>query len=275
MKISRVTSFIVAFLACVPSAFAASTPDFPVAGWATQNGGITGGTGYDEVTVDNTSDLATYAKAGNKIIYVKPGSYDGPIDVGSNVTIYGYQGAIIKQPSTGSAIKISGSDIKNIIIRNLTLLGAGALDQNDGDCLQINNGAHHIWIDHTDISDGHDGNLDVTNGSNYVTISWTKFSYSSKSTNHQYSNLIGINDETNDDMSRLVSITPTFKYSVSTGSHELHIEGAQGKTFHLLDSQERILRSQPIATNIFSTRISHSGSYILRIGNETRLITVP
>ena len=173
----------------VTSAFAVTSPDFPMAGFATQNGGTTGGKGYSEVTVDNVSDLKSYAKAGNKIIYVKPGTYMGPVEVGSNVTIYGYQGAIIAQPASGSAMKLSGS--KNVIIRNLKFKGAGAHDDDDEDCLQVNHESKNVWIDHVDIYDGHDGNLDITNASDYVTISWTKFSYTSASTGHQFSNLIG------------------------------------------------------------------------------------
>lgn len=171
------------------SAFAVTSPDFPMAGFATQNGGTTGGKGYSEVTVDNVSDLKSYAKAGNKIIYVKPGTYMGPVEVGSNVTIYGYQGAIIAQPASGSAMKLSGS--KNVIIRNLKFKGVGAHDDDDEDCLQVNHESKNVWIDHVDVYDGHDGNLDITNASDYVTISWTKFSYTSASTGHQFSNLIG------------------------------------------------------------------------------------
>ena len=171
------------------STFAVTAPDYPMAGFATQNGGTTGGKGYSEVTVSSVSDLKSYAKAGNKIIYVKPGTYMGPIEVGSNVTIYGYQGAIIAQPSTGSAMKLSGS--KNVIIRNLVFKGIGAHDDDDEDCLQVNHESSNVWIDHVDIYDGHDGNLDITNASDYVTISWTKFSYTSASTGHQFSNLIG------------------------------------------------------------------------------------
>ena len=171
------------------SAFAVTSPDFPMAGFATQNGGTTGGKGYSEVTVDNATDLKSYAKAGNKIIYVKPGTYMGPVEVGNNVTIYGYQGAIIAQPSSGSAMKLSGS--KNVIIRNLKFKGVGAHDDDDEDCLQVNHESKNVWIDHVDVYDGHDGNLDITNASDYVTISWTKFSYTSASTGHQFSNLIG------------------------------------------------------------------------------------
>lgn len=176
-------------LALSTNSFAVVSPDFPMTGFATQNGGTTGGKGYGEVTVSTTADLAKYASAGNKIIYVKPGTYAGPINVGSNVTIYGYQGAVITQPTTGSAMKLSGS--KNVIIRNLKFQGIGAHDDDDEDCLQVNHESKNVWIDHVDIYDGHDGNLDITNASDYVTISWTKFSYTSKSTGHQFSNLIG------------------------------------------------------------------------------------
>ncbi|MCQ2089825.1 MAG: DUF6383 domain-containing protein [Fibrobacter sp.] len=176
-------------LGLATAATAVTSPDFPMTGFATQNGGTTGGKGYGEVTVSTTSELANYAKAGNKIIYVKPGTYAGPINVGSNVTIYGYQGAIITQPTSGSAMKLSGS--KNVIIRNLKFQGIGAHDDDDEDCLQVNHESKNVWIDHVDIYDGHDGNLDITNASDYVTISWTKFSYTSKSTGHQFSNLIG------------------------------------------------------------------------------------
>ena len=188
MRVAATFAALAVTTAAVP-AFAVTSPDFPMAGFATQNGGTTGGKGYSEVTVDNVNDLKSYAKAGNKIIYVKPGTYMGPVEVGSNVTIYGYQGAIIAQPTSGSAMKLSGS--KNVIIRNLKFKGVGAHDDDDEDCLQVNHESKNVWIDHVDVYDGHDGNLDITNASDYVTISWTKFSYTSASTGHQFSNLIG------------------------------------------------------------------------------------
>lgn len=180
--------------------FAVTSKDLPMTGWATVNN-TTGGLGYDTVTVDNVSDLKSFAENGNKVIFVKPGTYLGPINVGSNVTIYGYQGAIIKQPSTGSAMKLSES--KNVIIRNLEFQGVGALDEDDEDCLQINKNSTNVWIDHVYIYDGHDGNLDITNGSNYITISWTKFAYTNASSNHQFSNLIGNSDSKTSDEGKL------------------------------------------------------------------------
>ena len=192
--------------ALATSAFAVTAPDLPMAGWATQNGGTTGGAGKTVVTVSNVSDLRKYAEAGNYTIYVKPGTYTVPsksaIKVGDNVTIYGYQGAILAQTYTGTTkedntiMNVAG---KNIIIRNLTFKGAGAVDKDAGDCLHVQGGTN-VWIDHVDVYDGEDGNLDVINGANYVTISWTRFHYTSASKEHQFSNLIGNSDsKTSDD----------------------------------------------------------------------------
>ena len=187
--------------ALATSAIAATSPDFPLTGWATQNGSTTGGANYGTVTVDNVSDLKSYAKAGNKTIYIKPGTYAGTVEVGSNVTLYGYPGVTITQPSKGSGIKISGS--KNVIVRNISVQGVGAVDEDDEDCLQINHESKNIWIDHVHVYDGHDGNMDIVNQSDYITVSWSKFTYTSKSKNHQFSNLFGNSDSKTADANAL------------------------------------------------------------------------
>ena len=185
----------------ITSAFAAYAPDLPLTGWATQNGGTTGGANYETITIDNVNDLKTYAKAGNKTIYIKPGTYAGTIEVGNNVTLYGYPGVTITQPSTGSGIKLYNSN--NVIIRNISVQGVGALDEDDEDCLQINKESKNVWIDHVHVYDGHDGNMDIVNQSNYITVSWSKFTYTSKSSNHQFSNLFGNSDSKTADANAL------------------------------------------------------------------------
>ena len=79
----------------------------------------------------------------------------------------------------------------------------GAVDIDANDCVQINSGASKIWIDHLDIYVDGDGNLDIVNASDYVTISWTKFSYTSASSDHQFSNLIGNSDSKTTDSGHL------------------------------------------------------------------------
>ena len=197
----KLVAGVVLGAALATSAIAATSPDFPLTGWATQNGSTTGGANYGTVTVDNVSDLKNYAKAGNKTIYIKPGTYAGTVEVGSNVTLYGYPGVTITQPSKGSGIKISGS--KNVIIRNISVQGVGAVDEDDEDCLQINHESKNIWIDHVHVYDGHDGNMDIVNQSDYITVSWSKFTYTSKSKNHQFSNLFGNSDSKTADANAL------------------------------------------------------------------------
>lgn len=228
-------------------------PALPLTGWATQNGGTTGGAGKTVVTVSNVDDLRKYAEAGNYTIYVKPGTYKVPsksaIKVGDNVTIYGYRGAIIEQTRTSTnnedntALNITG---KNIIIRNLTFKGAGSYDLDAGDCLHVQGGVN-VWIDHVDVYDGQDGNLDVINGANYVTISWTKFHYTNASSNHQFSNLVGNSDNKTSDAGKLKT----------TFHHNWWADGSKERMPRVRYGQVHV------ANNLFN---SNNASYCVRAG---------
>jgi pectate lyase len=81
--------------------------------------------------------------------------------------------------------------------------------QDGADAITVENTAHHIWIDHLDVSDGSDGNLDITEGSDCVTVSWSKFHYSSSRVSgytgevHHFSNLVGGSDTKTSDAGHL------------------------------------------------------------------------
>lgn len=81
----------------------------------------------------------------------------------------------------------------NIIIRNITFVGPGSVDVGGYDLISITQSSH-IWVDHCVFKDGEDGNLDITNASNFNTISWCTFSYSNRSYMHQNTNLVGSSD---------------------------------------------------------------------------------
>lgn len=168
-------------------------------GWATQNGGTTGGGSAAPVTVTTISQLQTEAKSGSaKVIYVSGVIGSGVntrVVVSSNKTIIGLPGAKL----------IGGMDIKdakNVIVRNLIIQGPGAVDVDGVDCMTIQNSTN-VWVDHMEIYDGQDGNLDVVNGSNYVSITWCKFHYTSASKDHMFSNLIGNSDSKTSDRGKL------------------------------------------------------------------------
>lgn len=82
---------------------------------------------------------------------------------------------------------------ENIIIRNITFVGPGSIDVGGSDLLSFN-GAKHCWVDHCAFSDGMDGNFDITQSSDFNTVSWCTFSYTDRSYMHQNTNLIGYSD---------------------------------------------------------------------------------
>ena len=86
------------------------------------------------------------------------------------------------------------SDCSNIIIRNLTFVGPGSVDVGGKDLISSSNSAKNIWVDHCTLQDGMDGNFDITQKSDFHTISWCHFTYTNRSYMHQNTNLVGSSD---------------------------------------------------------------------------------
>lgn len=86
------------------------------------------------------------------------------------------------------------SNIENIIIQNLHLVGPGAVDVSGDDLMTLSHKSRHVWVDHCDFLDGADGNFDINSFSDLITISWCHFHYSNMSYMHQNTNLVGSND---------------------------------------------------------------------------------
>jgi pectate lyase len=167
-------------------------------GWASVNAngqnGTTGGAGGETVTVNNMTDLITYA--GSTASYII--QIEGPIkitpkgrhiNVRSNKTIIG----ITTDAGLVEGGFTVGSNQKNIIFRNLTISDTyleGDWDgkDQDWDGIQIKGTCHHIWIDRCTFLRQGDGAVDITNGASYITISYTIFGQNNKAS------LIGSSD---------------------------------------------------------------------------------
>lgn len=174
-------------------------------GWASVEdlgqAGTTGGGDTPPVTVTTFDQLALAVAGTAPGVILLAASVTGKMKIGSNKTLRGMPGVVY----TGH-IGIDGS--VNVIVRDLTVVGYNCTDdpdcQSGDDAMTIDSRAHHIWIDHCDISDGSDGNLDVASAADYVTISWTKFWYSGfRVGGHQFSNLIGSSDNATSDLGHL------------------------------------------------------------------------
>lgn len=197
-------------------------------GWATENGGTTGG-GSNQ-TAGNTSTVNTYndlkaalTSSSIKFVYVT-----GIISCPTNgrILISGINGKTITGLPSSKIISVDltkdGSGIlyiencTNFILRNLIFEGPGAYDMDGYDNLCIDN-CQNFWIDHCEFHDGMDGNFDIKNMSDFISITWCTFSYEKPpiaggtggSDDHRYSNLIGSSDNATGDAGKL---NITFQY---------------------------------------------------------------
>ena len=146
------------------TAAASSGDDVPI-GWASVDGGTTGGHGGAVVTVSDASSLVAQAESKPPLIIRVSGTIHltSPVRVKSNKTIVG-----VGRDATIQGGGIFLTKVSNIIIRNLTITGAT-------DAVNIEGAAHHIWVDHCDLSKCTDGLLDIKHGSDLVTVSWNHF----------------------------------------------------------------------------------------------------
>jgi pectate lyase len=180
----------------VPQASAATGG---VTGFATQNGGTTGGAGGQ--TVRATTGTAIHAALCNRASSSTPIiiQVEGTINHGntskvsgdscntaadkielkeiSNVTIIGVgSGAVFDQ------LGIHIRDARNIIIQNVTIRNvkkSGSPTSNGGDAIGMEDNVRNVWVDHVTLEasggedEGFDGLFDLKNNTQYVTLSYS------------------------------------------------------------------------------------------------------
>lgn len=159
-------------------------------GWASVEGdglsGTTGGAAGEVVLVRTLDELISMAASDEPLVIQFCGAIGTgleQVDVGSNKTLMG----VGTRPTLRLSLELD--DVQNVILRDFYV--AGSAPDRDGTSLRR---SHHVWIDHVDFSDGADGNLDITDRSNYVTVSYTRFWYENPTRGHRFSNLIGSSD---------------------------------------------------------------------------------
>lgn len=171
-KFYRIMSILV--IALMSCAAATAQTWNGVTGFATCNAlgmsGVTGGGAGEVVHVSTRAELARYASSPEPYVIIIDQDITGggmndlqdELSINSDKTIIG---AGSGKALNGVALIASGK--RNIIIRNITLT-RGRIDG-----VAFHN-CHHVWIDHCDLSNSYDGLLDITNGSDFFTVSWVK-----------------------------------------------------------------------------------------------------
>ena len=168
-------------------------------GFATENGGTTGGEGGETVQASTGTEiheaLCTRDSESTPIIIEVEGTinHDNTSDVDgdscdtdddrielkgiSNITIIGVgDGAVFDQ------IGIHIRDSSNIILQNLTVKNvkkSGSPTSNGGDAIGMESDVRNVWADHLTLEasggedDGYDGLFDMKNNTQYVTLSYS------------------------------------------------------------------------------------------------------
>jgi pectate lyase len=156
--------------------------------------GTTGGAGGTTVEVDTAAEFLTAVARPEPLNICVRGmiALPGPMhDVTSDKTIIGIGassgftggGLNIGLPVDDAVTAPPANAVHNVIVRNLVFR-----DWAD-DAVNVQMFAHHVWLDHNDLSNGYDGAIDVKRGSSYVTVSWNH------THNHTKNMLLGHDDD--------------------------------------------------------------------------------
>ncbi len=168
-------------------------------GYATQNGGTTGGAGGQ--TVRATTGTAIHAALCGRASSSTPITIqvEGTINHGNTTKVSGAScntaaGVIeLKQISNVTIIGVgSGAvfdqlgihirDASNIVIQNVTVRNvkkSGSPTSNGGDAIGMESNVRNVWVDHTTLeasggeSEGFDGLFDMKDNTQYVTLSYS------------------------------------------------------------------------------------------------------
>ncbi|MGW4467035.1 pectate lyase family protein [Micromonospora sp. NPDC004704] len=194
-------------------------PQTGLVGWATQNGGTSGGGSASPVTVSDSGALTSALGSTSASVIRVSGtiSCSGMLRVRSNKTILGIgSGATI----SGCGFNINGD--RNVIIRNLNFRGW------DDDAINVQESATNIWIDHNSFTDGYDGAVDVKRGSDFVTVSWNRVY------GHDKSMLLGHSD---DNASQDVGhLRVSYHHNWFDGSNQRHPRVRFGNPVHVYNN---------------------------------------
>jgi len=184
----------------------AAITDVATIGYATLNGGTSGGKGGATVTVSTLAQFTAAVAGTNPSIVVVTGTISGAaqVRVGSNKSIIGKNSSA---KLVGIGLYINKS--KNVIVRNLTIQKVLA---ENGDAIGIQ-ASSNVWVDHVDVSsdrdhdkDYYDGLIDVTHASDYVSVTYSYIH------DHWKADLVGHSDDNGSEDKGHLIVTEAYNY---------------------------------------------------------------
>jgi pectate lyase len=160
----------------------------------------TGGAGGATVTATTAAEFRTYVETvGTPLIIQVQGTLElsgadnGRVRIQSNKTLRGI----------GSNPTIIGSlgfknDCSNVIIERLTITCPQGYTSEE-DAISVKERISNVFITKCTLYDSWDGCLDIARKSDWVTVSWCKFYFTSRTTNNNRVTLVGNTDSSGDE----------------------------------------------------------------------------
>ncbi|MDY7088519.1 MAG: RICIN domain-containing protein [Actinomycetota bacterium] len=231
---------------------APSTPAGGPAGWAGTNGGTTGGGSGPTVTVTNASALTSALQSSTAQTIRISGmiSVSGMQRVASNKTILG-----VGANSGLNGGGLTMSRVQNIIIRNLNFANSS------DDAINIQDGSHHIWIDHNTFSNAADGLVDIRLASDFITVSWNI------TRSHDKTMLLGSDDSNTGDRGKL---RVTYHHNWFQGTNQRHPRVRFGNPVHVLNNYYSNIGSYGVASTT-EAGVLVEGNYFENVSRPTTL----
>ena len=194
------------------------TIDRPI-GWAGVEGGTDGGSGGRRVTVADADSLIREAGREEPLTIGIEGTIRlaRAVRVRPNKTLLGRTGSVV----LGGGFQLTKTS--NVILRNLTIRDAP-------DAISVEQGTHHIWIDHCDLSHCRDGLLDIKRGSDFVTVSWNHFH------DHRKTALLGHSDSETVRALDRGHLRVTYHHNFFDGTRTRHPRVRVGEPVHVFNN---------------------------------------
>ncbi|MFG1995032.1 polysaccharide lyase family 1 protein [Actinoplanes sp. NPDC048988] len=215
----------------VASQLEASAAENSPVGFASLNGGTTGGSSSTVVTVTSASALKSALSSSTSQTVRVSGliAISGMYTVASNKTVIGVgSGSGI----TGGGLNLSG--VRNIILRNLVFRNAS------DDSINVQTNTTNVWIDHNDLANGYDGLIDIKRGSDFITVSWNRLH------DHDKSMLLGHSDDNgSQDIGHL---RVTYVHNWFDGTNQRHPRVRFGNPVHVLNNYYSNIGSYGVAS---------------------------
>jgi pectate lyase len=145
--------------------------------------------------------------------------------------------------------------VSNVIIRNLNFRDW------DDDAVNLQEGSHHVWIDHNTFSNGNDGAVDIKRESDFVTVSWNVIR------NHDKSMLLGHSDGHTEDIGNL---RVTYHHNWFDGSESRHPRVRFGNPVHVFNNYYDNVTGYGVASTM-DAGVLVEGNYFQGVDNPTHV----